>query len=63
MTQFITQTAENDKLTEAVFNELEKGLCFERVAENTGVKKIEIDDDCTVVTIYYPDGEIVSHWV
>jgi hypothetical protein len=42
---------------------IEEGKSPEEAMKITGIKKVEEDSSGQVITIYYPDGEIISHWV
>ncbi len=56
-----------DETTEIVLNMLSEGKTFKEVREKTGILSIEEDTspdgETTVITIHYPNGEIISHWV
>lgn len=56
-----------DEITEIVLDMLSEGKDFEEVKKKTGVLNIEEDKspdgETTVITIHYPDGETISHWV
>lgn len=56
-----------DEITEIVLNMLSEGKTFKEVREKTGVLSIEEDTtpdgETTVITIHYPNGDIISHWV
>ena len=56
-----------EEITEIFFDLSEQGKTLEEIQEITGIKKIEVEIDYeenpTIITIHYPNGEIVSHWV
>ena len=53
----------NDVITEIFFDMLAEKKSFEEIQKETGLLKVEEDESQTVLTLYYPNGEIVSHWV
>ena len=57
----------NEEITEKFFDMLAKGEEEKEVTKKLGIKKVETDVDCdeipNIITIYYPDGAIISHWV
>ncbi len=53
----------NDQIDEIFFDMLAENKSFEEIQEATGILKVEEDESQTVITIYYPNGDIISHWV
>lgn len=53
----------NDVITEIFFDMLAEEKSFEEIQKATGILKVEEDESQTVLTLHYPNGEIVSHWV
>jgi len=53
----------NDVITEIFFDMLAEKKSFEEIQKETGLLKVEEDESQTVLTLYYPNGEIISHWV
>lgn len=53
----------NDEIDEIFFDMLAEEKTYKEIKKATGIKKIEQDESGQVVTIYYPNGDIVSHWV
>lgn len=51
----------NDVITEVFFNMLAEEKTAREIKKATGIKKIEPEE--RIVTIYYPNGEIISHWL
>lgn len=54
---------ETDFITGLFFDLSKQGKTFEEIQKATGIKKVEEDESQTVITIHYPSGEIISHWV
>lgn len=52
-----------DEITELFFDMSEQGKTFEEIQKATGILKVVEDESQTIITIYYPKGEIISHWV
>lgn len=53
-----------DEITDMYFSLIiEEGKSPEEAMKITGIKKVEEDSSGQVIAIYYPDGEIISHWV
>jgi hypothetical protein len=53
----------NDEITEMFFDMLAEKKGIEEIKEKTGILKVEEDESQTVLTIHYPNGDIISHWV
>ncbi len=54
---------ENERITEKFFEMLDEKKTFEEIKEATGVSEIEVDENEHIITIHYPNGEIISHWL
>lgn len=52
-----------DEITEIFFDMLAEKKTFEEIQKATGILKVVEDKSQTIITIYYPNGEIISHWV
>lgn len=52
-----------DEISGIYFNMLAEEKTYKEIKKATGIKKIEQDEGGQVVTLYYPNGDIVSHWV
>lgn len=52
----------NEQIDEIFFDWMYCDRTIEEFKEETGVKKVEIEEDI-LATIYYPDGEITTHWL
>jgi len=55
--------SENERITEKFFEMLDEKKTFEEIKKATGVLEVELDENQEVLTIHYPNGEIISHWV
>lgn len=53
----------NDVITEIFFDMLAEKKSFEEIQEETGLLNVVEDESQTILTLYYPNGEIISHWV
>jgi hypothetical protein len=51
----------NEQINEIFFDMLSEKKTFKEIKKRTGIKRIETNDN--VITLHYPNGEIISHWV
>lgn len=52
-----------DEITELFFDMLAEDIAIKEIQKATGLLKVEEDESQTVLTLYYPNGDIISHWV
>lgn len=53
----------SEEITEIFFDMLAEKKEWEEIQKATGLLKVEEDESQTILTLYYPNGEIISHWV
>ena len=52
-----------DEITEIFFDMLSDKKTFKEIQKATGILKVEEDESQEIITIHYPNGEIISHWI